>query len=59
MSTFEINIYTFLDGQHFEELEDKIKELFNKENIHAEIIDNVTSNEITVNSKIKVIKKRS
>ncbi len=48
MATFEINIYTFLDGQHFEELEEKIKKLFEKEKIHAEIIDNVTGNEMTV-----------
>jgi len=48
MSTFEINIYTLLDGQHFEELEEKFKVLFEKENIHAEIIDNVTGNEMTV-----------
>lgn len=48
MSTFEINIYTLLDGQHFEELEEKIKELFEKEKIHAEIIDNVTGNGMTV-----------
>ena len=48
MPTFEINIYTLLDGQYFEELEEKIKELFEKEKINAEIIDNVTGNEITV-----------
>ena len=48
MATFEINIYEFLDGQHFEELEEKIKKLFEKENLKVTIIDNVTGNEITV-----------
>ena len=48
MPTFEINIYTLLDGQYFKELEEKIKELFEKEKINAEIIDNVTGNEMTV-----------
>ena len=51
MATFEINIFTFLDGQHFEELEDKIKILLKKENLQATIINNVTGNEMTVNSK--------
>jgi len=51
MATFEINIFTFLDGQHFEELEDKIKKLLKKENLQATIINNITGNEMTVNSK--------
>ena len=48
MATFEINIFTFLDRQHFEELEDNIKKLLKKENLQATIINNVTGNEMTV-----------
>lgn len=51
MATFDINIFTFLDGQHFEEMEDKIKKLLEKENLQVNIINNVTGNEMTVNRK--------
>ncbi|MEW6687334.1 MAG: hypothetical protein AB1393_14210 [Candidatus Edwardsbacteria bacterium] len=51
-----ITIKQFLDGEHQEELEDKLRDFFEQEGIRAEIFNNATGNS-TVTRKEKICTK--